>query len=52
MYEHAMEEAFQAVGPVERKHTLKTNLSKLLGDFTYLDECDTARASRNRSKKV
>ena len=38
MYEHAMEEAFQAVGPVERKHTLKTNLSKLLGDFTYLEE--------------
>ena len=38
MYEHAIGEAFQAAGPIERKLALRNNLARLLGDFTYLEE--------------
>ncbi|QGH34002.1 dienelactone hydrolase [Gracilibacillus salitolerans] len=37
-YDNALEETFKAVGPVERKLTLKSSLLELLGDFSYLDE--------------
>lgn len=38
MSEHAIGEAFQAAGPIERKLALRNNLARLLGDFTYLEE--------------
>ncbi|GAE92008.1 hypothetical protein JCM21714_984 [Gracilibacillus boraciitolerans JCM 21714] len=37
-YDNALEETVKAVGPIERKLTLKSGLLELLGDFTYLDE--------------
>ncbi|WP_208586470.1 dienelactone hydrolase family protein [Gracilibacillus suaedae] len=37
-YDNALEETVKAVGPIERKLTLKSSLVELLGDFSYLDE--------------
>ncbi|MGN8647413.1 dienelactone hydrolase family protein [Gracilibacillus sp. HCP3S3_G5_1] len=37
-YDNALEDTVKAVGPVERKLTLKSSLLELLGDFSYLDE--------------
>lgn len=37
-YDNALQETLKAVGPVERKLTMKSSLLDLLGDFSYLDE--------------
>ncbi|SER51744.1 Dienelactone hydrolase [Gracilibacillus ureilyticus] len=37
-YNQALEDSIKAVGPVERKLTLKMNLLNLLGDFSDLEE--------------
>ncbi|WP_054859854.1 alpha/beta hydrolase family protein [Gracilibacillus sp. JCM 18860] len=37
-YDHALTDSVKAVGPVERKLTLKTGLLNLLGDFSQLEE--------------
>lgn len=50
-YDNALQESLKAVGPVERKLTMKSSLLELLGDFSYLDESRVPMKPRSIEKK-